>query len=109
MWQRHQQHQGLTGGRVLLNVASIIFDHYSICHAAAYVFSAAADRQRMRQTDLSVIYSRTLGLQGYPESKLFRRFAGWRAYSDIDAGGRNYVVTTENYSSAQRRNRAFVW
>ncbi|MDN8541601.1 hypothetical protein QZH36_09120 [Erwinia sp. BC051422] len=94
---KHVKFDGLAGGRVLQNVASIIYDHYNICDAGAYVFSAAEDREHERGTDLSVIYSRALGLQGHRTSRLFSPFIGWNAYTDIDAGGRSYVVTTQSY------------
>lgn len=94
---KHVRYDGLAGGRVLQNVASIIYDHYNICDAGAYVFSAAEDREHERDTDLLVIYSKTLGLQGHPKSRLFSRLNGWNAYTDIDAGGRSYVVTTQSY------------
>lgn len=94
---KHVRHKGIMGGRVLFNVASIIFDHYTVCHAAAYVFSAANDLEHQRRTDLMDLYCGLLGLNGCSESRLFKRFAGWRAYSDIASGGRGYVVTTKNY------------
>ncbi|MCH5051846.1 MULTISPECIES: hypothetical protein [Pectobacterium] len=94
---RHVQLEGLAGGRVLFNVASIIYDHYTICNAGVYVFSAAEDREHERGTDLAVIYSRALGLQGHRKGMLFGKFVGWNAYTDVDAGGRSYVVTTESY------------
>ncbi|ENI9576424.1 hypothetical protein AB0A24_001539 [Escherichia coli] len=95
---RHIQHQGLAGGQVLLNVASIIFDHYTVCNAGAYVFSAADDHQHLRRTDLVDIYCKILGLNGKRKSRLFANgFPGWEAYCDVPTGGRGYVVTTESY------------
>lgn len=95
---RHIQHQGLAGGQVLLNVASIIFDHYTVCNAGAYVFSAAVDHQHLRRTDLVDIYCKILGLNGKRKSRLFANgFPGWEAYCDVPTGGRGYVVTTESY------------
>lgn len=94
---RHVKFDGLAGGGVLLKVASIIYDHYNVCNAGAYVFSAAEDRIHERDTDLTVTYSRALGLQGHPKGRLFSRLIGWEAYTDIDAGGRSYVVTTQSY------------
>ena len=96
----HVQHPGLGGGRVLFNVASIILEHYNVCNAGAYVFSAAPDRQGLRKTDLVDIYNGILGLNGRPRSKLFYEyFEGWEAYSDSVSGpgGRGYVVTTQIY------------
>ncbi|MEJ5066202.1 hypothetical protein WH279_22330 [Erwinia sp. MYb375] len=97
---RHVRHRGLASGRVLLNVASIIYDHYTICNAGAYIFTAAADLEHQRATDLAVIYSRALGLEGHPKSKIFSRLEGWEAYTDVEAGGRGYVVTTQSYHIA---------
>ncbi|MBV7406543.1 hypothetical protein [Enterobacter sp. ENT03] len=95
---RHIVHPGVAGGRVLFNVASIILEHYSISNAGAYVFSAASDPTGLRKTDLVDLYSRALGVDGCPGSKLFRDlFPGWQAYSDVATGGRGYVVTTERY------------
>lgn len=94
---QHVQHTGLLGGKVLLNVASIIYDHYTLCHAGTYVFSAANDLQYLRQTDLADIYNGLLGLGGKPKSRLFGRLQGWEAFSDVATGGRGYVVTTQSY------------
>lgn len=94
---KHIKHGGLASGRVLFHVASTIYDHYSVCMAGAYIFTAAADPERLRTTDLSVIYSRALGLQGHGKSKIFSRFNGWKAYTDVQTGGRGYVITTESY------------
>lgn len=95
---QHIQHNGLAGGRVLYYVASIIIEHYNTCKAGAYIFSAAEDKQCLRQTDLTRIYDGLLGLGGKQKSKLFANlFAGWKAYSDTQIGGRSYVITTENY------------
>lgn len=94
---QHVQHTGLLGGKVLLNVASIIYDHYTLCHAGAYVFSAATDPQYLRQTDLVDIYNGLLGLNGKSKSRLFGRLVGWEAFSDTAIGGRGYVVTTQSY------------
>lgn len=68
---QHIQHQGLAGGQVLMNVASIILDHYTVCNAGAYVFSAADDHQHLRRTDLADIYCKLLGLNGERKSRLF--------------------------------------
>jgi len=100
MGYKHVKHVGLASGRVLCYVASTIFDHYSICHAGAYFFTAAIETEQLRTTDLSVIYSRALGLQGYRKSKIFSRLTGWKAYSDAQTGGRGYVITTGCYRSA---------
>ena len=35
---RHIQHPGIMGGRTLYHVASIILEHYTVCHAEAYFF-----------------------------------------------------------------------
>jgi hypothetical protein len=95
---QHVQHSGIAGGRVLYNVASIIFEHYTVCNAGAYVFSAAHDSRQIRRTDLIDIYSRALGIDGYPQSRLFSTlFNGWQAFSDVATGGRGYVITTESY------------
>ncbi|HAV1594986.1 hypothetical protein ACVGX7_25275 [Enterobacter hormaechei] len=97
---QHVKHPGLSGGRVLFNVASIILEHYNVCNAGAYVFSAAEDRQHLRKTDLVDIYNGILGLNGKAKSKLFYEyFEGWEAYSDSisNQGGRGYVVTTQSY------------
>ena len=97
MGYKHVEHAGLASGRVLCYVASTIFDHYSICNAGAYFFTAAVDIEKVRTTDLSVTYSRALGLQGYRKSKFFSRLTGWKAYTDAQTGGRGYVITTESY------------
>lgn len=95
---QHVQHLGLAGGRILFNVASVIYEHYNCCHAGAYVFSAASDPYQLRRTDLLELYSRAPGIGGYQKSKLFTElFDGWQAYSDAATGGRGYVVTTEHY------------
>ncbi|HHT4259211.1 TPA: hypothetical protein ACTYZB_004878 [Klebsiella variicola] len=97
---QHVQHPGLSGGRVLFNVASIILEHYNVCNAGAYVFSAADDRQHLRKTDLVDIYNGILGLSGDGKSRLFYElFEGWEAYTDSVSrpGGRGYVVTTQSY------------
>lgn len=95
---QHIQHPGVMGGRTLYNVASIIFEHYSICNAGAYVFSAAPDQLRLRTTDLVDIYSRALGIDGYKQSRLFSTlFEDWQAFSDVTTGGRGFVVTTKSY------------
>lgn len=95
---QHVRHPGVAGGRVLFNVASILFEHYTACNAGAYVFSAARDSRQMRRTDLIDIYSRALGIDGYPRSRLFSGlFDGWQAYSDVATGGRGYVITTGSY------------
>jgi hypothetical protein len=94
---RHVQLNGLASGKVLLGVASIIYDHYTVCNAGAYVFSAAGDPLHERKTDLSEIYSKALGLQGHPKPRMFDRLTGWNAYTDLNAGGRSYVVTTQSY------------
>jgi len=94
---RHIRHGGLASGRVLCYVASTIFDHCNICHAGAYFFTAAVDTEGLRTTDLSVTYSRALGLQGHRKSKIFSRLTGWKAYTDAQTGGRGYVITTESY------------
>lgn len=96
---QHVEHTGVMGGRVLFNVASIIFDHYTVSCAAAYVFSAANDCENQRKTDLTELYSALLGLDGHPRSRLFQRFDGWCAWSDTAIGGRGYVVTTKSYKS----------
>lgn len=95
---KHTVHPGLSGGRVLFNVASIILDHYNVCHAGAYIFSAAIDRDNLRRTDLTVTYDGLLGINGAVKSKLFYEyFEGWEAFSDTSRGGRSYVVTTQSY------------
>lgn len=95
---QHIQHPGLSSRQVLLDVASIIYDHYTICNAGAYVFSAAEDKQHLRSSDLTDVYCKALGLNGNPKSRLFKRgFPSWNAYSDITTGGRGYVITTESY------------
>lgn len=95
---QHVQHRGLTGGKVLWSIASIIYDHYTLCHAGAYVFSAADDHRCLRKTDLTDIYCKLLGLNGERKSRLFTHgFPGWKAYCDRPTGGRSYVVTTESY------------
>ncbi len=97
---RHIVHPGIIGGRVMFNVACIIFDHYTISRTGAYLFSAATDPHHLRQTDLAALYDRALGLNGHPKSRLFRTlFNGWQAYSNSASGGREYVVTTEDYAS----------
>ena|GEM_PF-962542 len=94
----HIKHAGLSGGRILFNVASIILEHYSICRAGAYIFSAAEDRAHLRKTDLMDLYDGLLGLNGKAKSKLFYEyFEGWEAFRDTLTGGRGYVVTTQNY------------
>ncbi len=95
---RHIPHSGLSGGRVLFKVARIIFEHYSAARAGAYVFTAATDPLGLRKDDLVDLYSRILGLTGYPKSRLFKTlFNGWQAYSNCASGGREYVVTTDRY------------
>lgn len=95
---QHVQHPGLGGGQVLMSVASIIYEHYTISNAGAYVFSAAEDHQHLRKTDLADIYCKLLGLNGEQKSRLFANgFPGWEAYCDVPTGGRGYVVTTESY------------
>ncbi|RNM07463.1 hypothetical protein EF878_05775 [Dickeya undicola] len=95
---QHVQHPGLSSSQVLWNVASIIYDHYTVCNAGAYVFSAAEDHQHLRTTDLTDIYCKLLGLNGKRKSRLFKEgFPGWNAYCDIPTGGRGYVVTTQSY------------
>lgn len=96
---QHIAHSGLGSGRVLLNVASTILEHYNACGAGAYVFSAAVDAAHLRRSDLVILYDRLLGLNGYVKGKLFReQFAGWKASSDTLTGGRGYVITTTSYS-----------
>ncbi|AJJ63278.1 hypothetical protein [Yersinia aldovae] len=95
---QHIQHPGVMGGRTLYNVTSTILEHYTVCNAGAYVFSAAPDLSQLRGTDLVDIYSRALGINGHEKSKLFSMlFEGWQAFSDVVTGGRGYVVTTESY------------
>ncbi len=95
---QHVQHPGLSSSQVLLSVASIIYDHYTVCNAGAYVFSAADDHQHLRTTDLTDIYCKVLGLNGKRKSRLFEEgFPGWNAYCDVPTGGRGYVVTTQSY------------
>lgn len=94
----HVSHSANNAGSVFREVASIIFDHYSVCHAGAYVFCAAIDLQHQRKTDLTTLYSKALGVNGFKQSRLFKaRFAGWHPYSDVAKGGRCYVVTTKYY------------
>lgn len=97
---RHIVHPGTIGGRVMFNVACIIFDQYTVSRTGAYLFSAATDPQHLRQTDLVELYDRTLGLNGHCKSRLFTTlFNGWQAYSNSGSGGREYVVTTEDYEA----------
>lgn len=69
----------------------------TLCHAGAYVFSAASDRHQDRRTDLVGIYNGLLGLEGKSRSRLMRHLDGCKAYSDVVTGGRNYVITTQHY------------
>lgn len=97
---QHIQHPGIMGGRTLYNVASTILEHYTVCNAGAYVFSAAPAPFHLRSTDLVDIYCRALGVDGYKKSRLFSTlFTGWQAFSDITTGSRSYVITTESYRS----------
>lgn len=95
---QHVRQAGLINGRVLIKVASIIYEHYIFSHAGCYVFTAATDPEHTRQTDLAVLYARALGVAGYPKSTLFAQFEGWEAWSDFAKGGRGYVITTQQYS-----------
>lgn len=102
---QHIQHSGVMGGRTLYNVASTILEHYTVCNAGAYVFSAAPDPFQLRGSDLVDLYSRVLGVDGHKKSKLFSiLFEGWQAFSDVATGGRSYVVTTESYRSSHHLN-----
>lgn len=94
----HVAHTGNNGGRVLLDVASILLEHYNVCNAGAYIFSAAIDKQHVRKTDLLDMYSKALGVNGHRPSRLFNTyFGGWNPYSDAALGGRGYVITTQSY------------
>lgn len=92
----HVSLPGLSAGKVLLNVARSIIEHYYVSNAGAYIFTAAVDREHEREVDLVNIYNGFLGL-GYKRTKPLIALPNMKCYGNLGEGGRGYVVTTESY------------
>ncbi|WP_313397424.1 hypothetical protein [Acinetobacter variabilis] len=81
----------------LLKVMSIIEQHYNVRRPGGYLFYAATNAQNSnRETDLTAVYDRLLGVAPMEKGRLSKASgrlpAGWQVISGLSTGGRGYAI-----------------